>query len=112
MIIIHEPRELILENVFDSLNKLGVEYFFGKVNNSCIKMMREFKNLRGNHSLIEFDVKDPSQLLQGALTSITATINKTIGKTVHTVAQLEDDELSDCESVMSVMSMREDRDGK
>jgi hypothetical protein len=77
-----EPRGLKVEDLFDNLKQLKVQYFFGKINSSTDKMMKEFKKL-GGENVREDNMSNPSLLNRMAVGSISATISATVSRTIH-----------------------------
>ena len=78
-----EPRGLQVEDLFDSINKMKIKYFFAKINESTNKMIKEFKQVGGNENVKYTDLKSPELMGLLVVDSVTRTINTSVGKTMY-----------------------------
>ena len=79
-----EPRGLQVEDLFDSINKMKVKYFFAKINDSTDKMIREFKQIGGDENVKYTNLKSPELMSVLVVDSVTRTINTSVGNTMFT----------------------------
>ena len=57
-------RGLKIEDLLGTLKRLGVSYYFGRINGHTDKMIREFNRVGGKGTVVEDDLRDPEKLLK------------------------------------------------
>ena len=72
-----EPRGLCIEKLLSSLKIKRLNYYFGRITKHTDKMIREFESVGGKGIVQTVDMKDPSNLFNEVINSISRTINVT-----------------------------------
>jgi len=77
-----DPRGINVEDVFKIMKKMGLMYFFGKVNSSTDKMFNEFELIGGKDMVKRMDMSSANLMSSCFYASVTKTIEHTLSRTL------------------------------